>query len=142
MTGVLWPLLTAAPDASIINMSSTAAVMAASPRMLETARFFPPVGYWAAKAGIEALTRYTAAYGAAFGIRANAVRPGQILTPLSTRNTPGKHFADAMFAESQITPGAGTAEDVAGAVCFLASPAARFINAHVLDVDGGWVAKV
>ena len=35
----------------------------------------------------------------------------------------------------------GTVEDIAAAVCFLASPDAAYINGHSLVVDGGWRAK-
>ena len=46
------------------------------------------------------------------------------------------------FAQMQLTAGPGYPEDVANLVAFLASDAARFINAQVLNIDGGAVAKV
>jgi 7-alpha-hydroxysteroid dehydrogenase len=142
MTQVCWPHLTAAGGASVVNMSSGAAAAAVSEPLQRLVPGLPPPAYWAAKAGMEAFTRYLATMGAPHGIRANALRPGQIITPLTTRTTPGRHGAEALFAQVQLTEGPGYPEDVANLVYFLASDESRFINGQVIDIDGGAVLKV
>jgi 3-oxoacyl-[acyl-carrier protein] reductase len=90
--------------------------------------------YAAAKAGIIGLTRTIAKEGAPRGITANAVAPGFIDTPM-TQQLPEDRKADLM---KQVLLGyLGTPEDVAEAVAFLASDAARYITGQVLTVDGG-----
>lgn len=142
MTQVCWPHLTAAGGASVVNMSSTAAVVGASEAQQGLVAGLPPPGYWAAKAGIEALTRYTATIGAPHNVRANALRPGQIITPLTTRATPGHHSLESLYQHVQLTAGPGYPEDVANLVYFLASNESRFINGQVIDIDGGTAAKL
>jgi NAD(P)-dependent dehydrogenase (short-subunit alcohol dehydrogenase family) len=102
----------------------------------------PGPAYRAAKAGIEAFTRYIATVGAAHGVRANALRPGQIITPMSTRRTPGHHSMEALSDHVQLTDGPGYPEGVANLVYFLASDQSRFINGQVIDIDGGSAIKV
>jgi NAD(P)-dependent dehydrogenase (short-subunit alcohol dehydrogenase family) len=53
--------------------------------------FYPPSSYPAAKAAVEAFTRYLAQEGGPIGIRANYIRPGQIETP-ATMTPEGEHF--------------------------------------------------
>jgi NAD(P)-dependent dehydrogenase (short-subunit alcohol dehydrogenase family) len=142
MTQICWPHLVAAGGASVVNMSSTAAVAAVSAAQRSAWPALPPPAYWAAKAGIEALTRWTASVGAPHRIRCNAVRPGQIVTPATTRFTPGHHFGEAALTPAQLTPEPGWPEDVANVVYFLASDEARFVNGQVLSIDGGLIAKV
>jgi len=142
MTQVVWQHLVAAGGGTIVNMGSTAAVAAVTPAMRQLVLGVPAPAYFAAKAGMEALTRYFASVGAPHGIRVNAIRPGQIITPFSTRFSPGKHALEGMFEQTQLTPGPGQAEDVANLVYFLASDESRFINAQVIDIDGGAVVKV
>jgi 3-oxoacyl-[acyl-carrier protein] reductase len=90
--------------------------------------------YAAAKAGIIGLTRTTAKEGAPRGITANAVAPGFIDTPM-TQQLPEDRKSELM---RQVLLGyLGTPEDVAEAVAFLASDAARYITGQVLTVDGG-----
>lgn len=91
--------------------------------------------YSAAKAGVIALTKSVALeYGPR--IRANAVSPGVIRTPLSEAlfRMPG-----ALEPVTEATPlgRPGTADDVADAVVFLASDLARFVTGQNLVVDGG-----
>lgn len=136
-----WPHLVAAGRGAIVNMSSYAAVSAVSPEQRTLLPFIPPAAYSAAKAGVEAFTRYAASQGAPHGIRVNCVRPGQILAA-SANIAPGQHFAERYFASVQLVPGPGTPEDVAAAVLFLASDDARFINGEILNIDGGASGKI
>ena len=94
------------------------------------------VVYGAAKAGIVGATLSAAKELAADNIRVNAVAPGFIATDMI------RHLPDAVTAErlASIALGrAGTAEDVAEAIVFLASDKARYITGQVLGVDGGMV---
>jgi 3-oxoacyl-[acyl-carrier protein] reductase len=91
--------------------------------------------YAAAKAGLIGFTKAIAKEVGSRGITVNAVAPGYVRTELT-----GSSLTDEMVAELvKVTPlqREGTPEDVAAAVAFLCSPAAGFITAHTLVVDGG-----
>jgi NAD(P)-dependent dehydrogenase (short-subunit alcohol dehydrogenase family) len=97
-------------------------------------------GYAASKGGIAQLTRSLAiAYGAD-GIRVNAVAPGWIATTLTGALRADPERSDAILSRSIIKRW-GTPDDVAQAVLFLASPAARFITGTIMPVDGGYSAS-
>jgi NAD(P)-dependent dehydrogenase (short-subunit alcohol dehydrogenase family) len=142
MTQIVWPHLIAVGGGCIVNMSSFAAVGSGSVAQQALTPGLPPPAYWAAKAGVEAFSRWTATKGAPHNIRCNVVRPGQILTPPTINPATGQHFAEPYFDFVQLTKGPGYAEDVANAVYFLASEESRFINGQVLNIDGGTVGKV
>jgi 3-oxoacyl-[acyl-carrier protein] reductase len=90
--------------------------------------------YSASKAGVVGFTKTVARELAARGICCNAVAPGFIKTDM-TDVLPDKAKERALAA---IPLGhMGTADDVAAAVCFLASDAASYITGQVLPVDGG-----
>lgn len=103
------------------------------------ARFGSPrnPAYGSSKAGVEQLTKSLAIAWAEDGIRVNAVAPGFIVTEQSARARQDPAFVSAIEAR---TPAArwGQPEDIAGAVLFLASPAAAFITGTCLAVDGGY----
>jgi len=142
----VWPHLVAAGGGAVVNMSSLAAQRGFSSNMKK--KFgATSSSYYAAKAGVDALTRYMAGVGGEFNIRVNCVRPGQILTPGSTRGTindpdGGHHVFEDMFNFAQIVQGPGYPEDVANLVLFLSCDESRFISGEMINVDGGVAAKI
>jgi NAD(P)-dependent dehydrogenase (short-subunit alcohol dehydrogenase family) len=111
----------------IVNIASVHAV--------ETSANAAP--YSAAKAALLSLTRTTSIEGRDVNIRANAVLPGAIDTPMLWENPNVKSGAETIDKRD-----VGTPEDVASAVAFLASDDAKFITGTTLAVDGGRLAKL
>jgi NAD(P)-dependent dehydrogenase (short-subunit alcohol dehydrogenase family) len=109
--------------------------------------------YIAAKHGVVGLTRQMAVVYGARGITVNCVCPGPIATGLRAHSqailgpgVPDMSGRGVAVNDDQVralVPAGvrGTVEDIAGAVSFLASPEASYINGHSLVVDGGWRAK-
>ena len=97
--------------------------------------------YGAAKAAVANLTRGMAADWAPKGLNINAIAPGYFKTDLNKTLIADPKFNDWV---EQRTPQRrwGEIEELGGAAVFLASPAANFINGHVLYVDGGFTAVV
>jgi 3-oxoacyl-[acyl-carrier protein] reductase len=90
--------------------------------------------YGASKAGVIGFTKSAARELASRGITVNAIAPGFIETAMTAKISPEARQA----LLKQIPLGTlGQPEDVASAVLFLASPAARYITGQVLPVDGG-----
>jgi NAD(P)-dependent dehydrogenase (short-subunit alcohol dehydrogenase family) len=112
-----------------------AIVNIASVHAIETSANAAP--YSAAKAALLSLTRTTSIEGRDVKIRANAVLPGAIDTPMLWDNPNVKSGAETIDKRD-----VGTPDDIAGAVAFLASEDARFITGTTLAVDGGRLAKL
>jgi len=96
--------------------------------------------YSASKHGVIGLTKSAALQYVRQDIRVNAVCPGVIGTPLVERAASTAPGGIDWFLAQQPGGAAGAPEDVAGAVLFLCSDAARFITGAALPVDGGMVA--
>ncbi len=96
------------------------------------------VNYAAAKAGIIGLTQTAAKELGKFGIYANAISPGPILTE-QTRQYPKEVFAS--WNVGRAVEKDGLPEDVADAVLFLSSEASDWITGVTLDVNGGIYIK-
>ena len=116
---------------SIVNISSMAAK-----------HEYPRVGYKTTKAAILALTEHVAAANARYGVRANAIMPGKINTPMAVeaRVGTGRAREEVIAARDAMIPlggKMGTAWDVANAALFLHSDDAKFITGIALPVDGG-----
>ena len=94
--------------------------------------------YAAAKAGAISLTRSVALDYGADNIRANAICPGLVDTPLTSHLTP--HQVADYVERYQTLPGTIGAGDIASLVVFLASDAARFITGQCFVIDAGQTA--
>jgi NAD(P)-dependent dehydrogenase (short-subunit alcohol dehydrogenase family) len=96
--------------------------------------------YSASKGAVIALTKVLALEWAPFGVTVNSVAPTFIRTPGTAERLDRPEFlADVL---ERIPAGrVGTTADVAGAVLYLASPAASLVTGTVLVVDGGWTAR-
>jgi len=90
--------------------------------------------YSASKGGLISLTRTLALELARYNITVNGVSPGLIDTPM-TQKLPAK--VRDRLVKAQPTGAMGGVDDIANAVCFLASDRAAFITGQVLHVDGG-----
>ena len=84
--------------------------------------------YVMSKGGIHAFVRWAARRGAPHNVTINAVAPGVIDTDM----TRGESFDPSVFPTGR----KGTAEEIAGPLAFLVSPAASYVNGAVLDVNG------
>jgi 2-keto-3-deoxy-L-fuconate dehydrogenase len=124
------PFLRKSRHASIVNMSSCTAATGLRRRVL----------YSATKGAIEAMTRAMAADLIHEGIRVNCVNPGTVDTPLIEaliRTAPDPEAQRQVYNERQPTGFMVSADEVARAVLYLLSPAARSTVGSVLTVDGG-----
>jgi glucose 1-dehydrogenase len=94
------------------------------------------LGYSASKGGMQNLTRTLALEYAGKGIRVNAIGPGATVTPIN------RAWIDDPVKREQVTSHipmarAGTADEMAGGTCFLASDDAAYITGQTIFVDGG-----
>ncbi len=97
-------------------------------------------GYAASKHAVAGLTKALANEWGRHGVQVNAVAPGYMRTDNTRALREDAARSEQILA--RIPAGRwGEAEDLAGAVVFLASPASDYVNGHVLVVDGGWMAR-
>jgi NAD(P)-dependent dehydrogenase (short-subunit alcohol dehydrogenase family) len=114
---------------SIVNIASIAGLIGR-----DTAQ-----AYVASKGGVIALTRTLAVQYAARGIRANAICPGRVDTPLVAHDYATPEVREA-FARAHPLGRFGTPEDIANLALFLASDEAAWITGAQYVIDGGYTA--
>lgn len=114
----------------IVNMSSQAGVVGIRDSAV----------YCASKGGVNQLTKVLALEWSASGVTVNAVGPTFIYTPGTAERLDQPDFRQSVLDRLPIGR-VGTMTDVAGAVIYLASPAAAMVTGTLLLVDGGWTAQ-
>ncbi|HTV56634.1 MAG TPA: 3-oxoacyl-ACP reductase family protein [Terriglobia bacterium] len=122
----VWRDMAARKSGCIVNVSSIAGRNGGGPGA---------AAYSAAKGGLLTYTKSLAKELAPHGVRVNGIAPGVIATPYHERYSPPEVFKKFLMA---IPLGrAGTSEEVADVIVFLASPAARYMTGETVEVNGG-----
>jgi NAD(P)-dependent dehydrogenase (short-subunit alcohol dehydrogenase family) len=115
---------------SIVNISSTMGARGSANMSL----------YAGSKHAVEGITKSAAIEAAAFGVRVNAVAPGPTDTGMLDRLAGAPEKRAAFYAAIPLKR-AGTPEEVADAITFVASDKARFITGQIIRVNGGKTAS-
>jgi len=120
------PLLAKADQPAIVTTLSNAAMQP----------FVRHTSYTSSKWAARGLTLTAAVEFAELGIRVNAVLPGPVATPMHD-----EALIDRL-SSAPLLGRAGTPEDIAEVVAFLASPAASFMTGAEVVVDGGHLLRI
>jgi len=123
-------------QASIVNIASVYGVVSPDPRIyLDCDRKNSEI-YGATKAGLIQITKYFAVHAAKYNVRTNSISPGGIV---SSESPQGPMFQRA-YGERCPMGRMGEVSELAGALVFLISKEASYINGHNLVVDGGFTS--
>jgi len=124
----VWPEMKRRGGGSIINISSANAHQAL--------RGSPALSYVAGKGAVTAMTRQLAMEGAPYGIRANSIAPGLIVSA-GTREVIADTERAEQLRQGHMIGRLGAPKDVAWAALYLASDESSWVTASDLRVDGG-----
>jgi len=128
-----WPYLKAIGNGVIINVASVSGMVGQPPEVL------PAFAHCAAKGGVIALTRQLAIEGAPFGIRANCISPGPIVSPATEEQLKNPAFVEGW---KRLLPmkRLGQPEEIAYLALFLASDESSYVTGANFAADGGLTA--
>jgi glucose 1-dehydrogenase len=119
------------PSGAVVNISSIAGY-----------KGFPQsAAYCATKGAVELMTRALGSELGPLGVRVNCVAPGNIRTPMNRHQFEASREYEKSLEDRTPLGRIGETEDIAAAVVYLASPAAKFVNGASWLVDGGWAAQ-
>jgi 3-oxoacyl-[acyl-carrier protein] reductase len=122
----VWDEMAARKSGCIVNVTSIAGRNGGGPGA---------AAYAAAKGGLLTYTKGLAKELAPHGVRVNGIAPGVIATPYHERYSPPELFQKYILG---IPMGrAGTSEEIADVIVFLASPASRYMTGETVEVNGG-----
>lgn len=119
---------------SIVNLSSIYGVVAQDTSVYKTTKMSENISYAPIKSGIIGFTKLLAAYYAKYGIRANTVSPGGVITKKMNK-TFLKNYKKRVPIKRLCKP-----SEVADPIIFLASSSSSYITGINLLVDGGWTS--
>jgi NAD(P)-dependent dehydrogenase (short-subunit alcohol dehydrogenase family) len=132
------PVMRKQKSGAIINISSTSSFAGRQ-----------TLTYKTSKGAVNTMTQYIALENAEHGIRANAILPGLMDTPMAIERRARERNVDRVQVRSErasqvplLLKESGNAWDVANAAVFLASDEARYVTGVLLPVDGGLLLKI
>jgi NAD(P)-dependent dehydrogenase (short-subunit alcohol dehydrogenase family) len=131
------PVMREQKSGSIINVSSTASISICA-----------TVTYKTSKGAINTMTQHLAMENAPYGVRANAILPGLMDTPMAIERRAREQGVErdvvrqSRDAKVPLRGKMGTAWDMANAALFLASDEAQYITGVLLPVDGGRLVRI
>ncbi|GAA0309182.1 3-oxoacyl-[acyl-carrier protein] reductase [Gracilibacillus halotolerans] len=131
VTNAVLPYMLKQNKGTIINVASIAGLVAGGGGAAYTASKHAIIGY----------TKQLAYDYSRKGIRANAIAPGAIKTPMNQADFEGDGKMADWVAEETPAGRWAEAEEVANVTLFLASDAAGYMHGSVLPIDGGWIIK-
>lgn len=132
LSQAVFPHMVEAGGGSIVHVSSISGIVG-----IPT---IPQASYAASKAGLSGLTVELAVQWAEHRIRVNTVAPGFFRSEI-TADLFDRESGQKWLSRNTPWPDQGTADDVAGAILWLASDAGAFTTGQTITVDGGWTAR-
>lgn len=131
VTNAVLPSMLAQKHGVIVNMASIAGLVAGGGGAAYTASKHAVIGY----------TKQVDSDYCRQGIRANAIAPGAIQTPMNAADFAGDGETARWVADETPAGRWAQPEEVAQLTCYLASFAADYIHGAVIPIDGGWTVK-